>query len=62
MTLIEWINTDLFKDFNTSFGFTWHHRCVAILSSAYQWGAFIEAQMFLEDTKQGEGFSQLTHK
>jgi len=24
----------------TSLGFSWGHRCVAILSSAYHWGAF----------------------
>jgi hypothetical protein len=23
--------------FYTSYSFSWHHRCVAILSSAYQW-------------------------
>ncbi len=32
------------EDFNTSFIFPWHHRCVAILSTAYYWGAFIEAK------------------
>jgi len=28
----------------TSICFLWHHRCVAILSSAYQWGTFIDAE------------------
>jgi hypothetical protein len=27
MTLIGWINTDLFKGFDTSFGFLKHHLC-----------------------------------
>ena len=32
------------ENFDTSFIFPWHHRCVAILSTAYQWGTFMEAE------------------
>jgi hypothetical protein len=37
------INKGLVKWFDTSICILWQHRCVAIRSSAYQWGAFIEA-------------------
>jgi hypothetical protein len=30
--------------FYTIFSFSWQHRCVAILSTAYHWGTFIEAE------------------